>query len=401
MLKPFTILFLLLIGIQSSKAQTNFADSISHQNLQRHYILNLPPAYQETAQLPLVIFLHGGSGSAFTGQNFTQFTPFSNSENFIIVYPQGFAPSANGGFTWADGRGTSADNLGIDDVGFIQNLIDTLISNYSIDTNRIYLSGFSNGGFMTQRIACEMNDRLAAIASLGSTMDVNLLANCDPERPLPTLILTGTADPFVPYEGGPMQGNVPDIVSTFELVDFWANNNQCSTAADSLDVPDSNGTDNTTVTTFDLTGCACNASVRHIRINNGGHTWPGVELPDYEIIAGETNEDIHASEALWAFFQQFERCTDVTSNIKPIENPMENITIFPNPTTDYIQIESSTDIHQIDLLDWNGKKLLSQLIEDDSPTLSTLGLPSGQYLLRLITREGISLHQIAVFNTGG
>jgi len=281
--------------------------SIQHDGLQRKYIIHIPSSYDGTEAVPVIFVLHGGSGTVESVQNFTQMNPVSDREGFIVVYPQGYGQSGMGGFTWADGRGTSADRLGVDDVGFINSLIEEVKSEYTINRNKIYLTGFSNGAFMTQKIACEMNAQIAAIASLGSTMDVNLIETCSPGRPLPVLIINGTADPFVPYEGGPMDGDVPDIISTNALNDFWTDNNNCSTEVPPVDLPDSDQTDNSTATVFEFTNCSSDAIVKHFRINNGGHTWPGVENTNYERIAGETNEDIDASTEIWNFFDGFER----------------------------------------------------------------------------------------------
>ena len=115
-------------------AQVDVNATLMHQNLERHYIVHLPPAYNEADDLPVVVVLHGGSGSAESAKNFTQMNPVSDTHGFLAVYPQGYGPTTGGGFTWADGRGTSADNLGVDDVEFIHQLLDQLLLDYSIDS---------------------------------------------------------------------------------------------------------------------------------------------------------------------------------------------------------------------------------------------------------------------------
>ncbi|QLG45849.1 alpha/beta hydrolase family esterase [Costertonia aggregata] len=281
--------------------------TLIHQDNIREYILHIPPTYDGTAQVPLVIVLHGGGGTAESVQGFTQMNPVSDSNGFIVAYPQGFGPTQNG-FSWADGRETSATNMGIDDIGFIDKLLVELEENYAIDSHKIYICGFSNGGFMTQKIACETENKFAAMASLGSTIGSETLSQCNTSQKIPMAFIFGDLDPFVPYEGGTVANNPSPIEGIETLVDFWKTNNVCQTTNEPLDLPDLDMTDNATVTLFEYSDCACNADVLFYKVNNGGHTWPGVENVDYETIAWETNEDINASEVLWNFFDGYALC---------------------------------------------------------------------------------------------
>jgi polyhydroxybutyrate depolymerase len=315
----------------SSFAQTNIIDSLVHQTYQRKYTVHTPTGFTNTTPVSLVLMLHGGGGTMANAQGFTNLNSVSNTNGFLVVYPQGYGIIISGGFSWADGRGTSADIAGIDDLGFINKLLDTLIANYTIDTNKIYICGFSNGGFMTQRFACQLNQRYAAMASLGSIMDTTLFASCNPTRPIPMLFMLGTSDPFVPCNGGPMigSGSVTPIVGMDTLLNFWKTNNNCLASISPINLPDIDPTDTSTVTVFSFTNCSCNSDILFYRINGGGHTWPGVEIPSYEIVAGQTNEDIQASVELWNFFKAHTLCnTTVGINERSIR-PL--IKIYPNP----------------------------------------------------------------------
>ncbi len=283
--------------------------TLQHQGKERQFMVHLPDSYEDEISVPVVLVLHGGGGTMQDMQNFTQMDNYSDENGFIAVYPQGIASQLNG-FSWADGRNTIADQEGIDDVGFIDRLLDYLLSEYKVDQERVYVCGFSNGGFMTQRLACDLNDRFAAMGSLGSIMDVDLVNTCNPGRAIPMLLLTGTEDPFVPIEGGEMigSGNVKDIISMDELVAFWVGQNSCNPTVNMQELPDIVSVDQSTVTLFRYSSCDCAADVWYYRINGGGHTWPGVSLPLYEIIAGPTNRDIHASEELWKFFEDKRLC---------------------------------------------------------------------------------------------
>jgi polyhydroxybutyrate depolymerase len=347
MKRYFYILVILILTTELTFGQSIVIDSLEHQSFQRKYTIHQPQGFDNTSPTPVVLMLHGGGGTMQNAQPFTELNNTSNANGFLAVYPQGHTPVQNG-FSWADGRGTAADNAGIDDIGFINKLLDVLESGYSADPERIYICGFSNGGFMTQRLACQSNERFAAMASLGSIMDTMLISNCNPNRPKPMLLLLGTADPFVPYNGGEMigSGNVTPIVGMDTLVDFWKTNNGCTTANPPINLPDINTNDNSTVTVFEYTDCDCdNSIVKFYRINGGGHTWPGVPNPIYEIIAGPTNQDIHASDEIWDFFSQFELCNLVTG-IHDLEE-QERILIYPNPSSNilFIETKSNSTIH--------------------------------------------------------
>lgn len=380
------ILFLLLLslsGISHLIGQVNVIETLFYQNIQRNYIVHLPPGYSFDQAVPVVIVLHGGSGTYQNVQGFTQMNTVSNANGFLVVYPQG-AGVAPPGFSWADGRGTSADLDGIDDVGFIDRLIDTLNQDYLIDLDRIYVCGFSNGGFMTQRLGCELADRFAAIGSLGCSMDTSLHAQCQPSRPIPMVFVNGTADPFVPYGGGVMNGNVTPIVAVDTAVAFWVTNNQCQTAGDWELLPDVVTDDNSTAEVRDFTDCACQADVRFYRMINGGHTWPGVELPTQEPILGETNEDIQASVALWSFFKDHPFCTSTG-----IEQEAERTTImalFPNPASGWLTLRTEVEILALEVVNAWGQPCL--VVRSGDREVDVSRLQPGFYVLKVVTSSG-------------
>ncbi len=282
--------------------------TISYQNNTRKYILHIPSSYDGQSAFPLVVFLHGGGGNAQSAVNFTNFNQVSKSENFLMVYPQAFFEASPNSFVWADGRGLAPDILGIDDVGFIDRLVTALKEEYNINSKQVYLCGFSNGSFLTQRIAFEKNTQFAAIGTIGSTMAQSLYENGNPQRAIPQIFIFGTDDPFVPYEGGIVVGsNSLPIVGIEEAVDYWVAYNKCQNTLPPINLPDSNNSDNSTVSVFEYNNGTCSTSVKFYKINGGGHTWPGVKLPNLASF-GETNLDIFASQELWNFFERFELC---------------------------------------------------------------------------------------------
>jgi alpha/beta superfamily hydrolase len=256
------------------------------------------------------------------------------------------------------------------------------LANYNIDTNKIYICGFSNGGYMTQRFACEQNQRFAAMASLGSIMDTSLYSSCNPQRPIPMMFVIGTADPFVPFNGGVANGSgglVNQIINADTLVDFWKINNNCIQTNPPINLPDIDLTDNSTVTLFNFTNCACNSDVKFYRINGGGHTWPGVEIPLYEIIAGETNEDIQASVELWNFFNAHTLC-NITVGLED-QTIKPTIKIYPNParTELYLSI-SQTDKSEVSVSSLIGQVLIKT---HNLNIIDISNLPNGIYMITI------------------
>ena len=122
---------IILTGI-TTFAQQNIIDSLIHQGYQRNYTLHLPTSYNNSKSTPLVVFLHGGGGNALSAQRFTGFNQVSNQYSFLVAYPEAHYESKPNSFIWADGRNTAADKSGIDDIGFINKLLDTLIFDYNI-----------------------------------------------------------------------------------------------------------------------------------------------------------------------------------------------------------------------------------------------------------------------------
>lgn len=282
-------------------------ETFLHQGNQRRYILHIPDSFDGTTAAPLVIFLHGGGGNAESAQNFTNFNTVSDESGFIMAYPQAFFESTNDSYVWADGRGLAPDKVGIDDVDYINSLTISLLEEYNIDPSRVYLCGFSNGSFLTQRIAFESNELYAAMGTLGGTMSVSQFSNGNPGRAIPMMYVFGTEDPLVPYEGGLVSNN-PDfeeVVSVEAAVDFWIENNECDNALPPASLPDIVPNDNSTVTIYEYVDGINGSSVIFYRVEGAGHTWPGVAVPGQESL-GATNLDFLASRQLWQFFSKFE-----------------------------------------------------------------------------------------------
>jgi polyhydroxybutyrate depolymerase len=277
------------------------ARAIEQGPARRSYILFTPDAPRAPAGgWPLVVALHGGGGTAQQMMAFSRFNEIAAREGFAVAYPQGT------GRRWNDGRVfRGRGETDADDVGFIRAVVaDIAAKGPPLDRRRIFAAGISNGGFMSFRLACDAADVFAAVAPVTATMPADLGPRCQPSAPVAVLGINGTADPLVPYAGGHVRtlfGLRGEIWSTDRTIAFWAKRNACADPPDVRALADRDSDDGSRVVDITYARCA-GARVRLLRVEGGGHTWPGGTqyLPTAWI--GPTNRDIDASEAIWRFF---------------------------------------------------------------------------------------------------
>jgi polyhydroxybutyrate depolymerase len=268
--------------------------------IERTYRIYVPPSYDETKPAPLLLVFHGLGGDGKEMESATKFNDISGPRAFIVVYPDGYKSS------WSDGSGvTPAGRVGIDDVGFVSALIDKLTNELKIDTNRVYATGFSNGGMFVQRLSCEIPDKIAAIASVGGTMVVNISTRCNPERAVSVMHLHGTDDSIVPWEGGEVSGvgiSGWRILSVPDTIRKWVDINNCSSSSQ-----ENYKLDGGAYAGVELyTKCSDNTEVMLYALAGEKHNWPGVikriELP--EPSSHKSTRNIYAEEVIWGFFEK-------------------------------------------------------------------------------------------------
>ncbi|HCS39117.1 MAG TPA: hypothetical protein DIW44_05965 [Anaerolineaceae bacterium] len=256
----------------------------------RHYLLHVPDSYDPDVPTPLIISIHGFAEWPAHQAKISRWNDLADELGFIVVYPSG----TDFPLRW---RTTGLTNSPQDpelDVMFISDLIDKLASEYSIDPNRIYANGLSNGGGMSYLLACKMADRIAAIGSVAGayTYAPEL---CTPSRPVPMIAFHGDADPVVPYLGGPSRSFEIPFPSVPGWMQGWADRNQCQTA--SL-IPQEGE-----ISGIAWTDCSQNAEVTFYTITGGGHAWPGGDpIPAW--IVGYTSQAINTTRVMWQFFEQ-------------------------------------------------------------------------------------------------
>jgi len=300
--------FLICLPLFTAAQQTINA-SITHGGLERDYILYIPASYSPGTEVPLVFNFHGYTSNATVQMFYGDFRAIADNEGFIIVHPEGTLDN-NGTSHWNVGWGAST----VDDIGFTEALMDELIGTYSIDNNRIYSTGMSNGGFMSYQLACELSDRIAAIASVTGSMNIGWFNSCNPNHPMPVMEIHGTVDPTVSYSASSFTESIPDIM------DFWANFNNCNSNALVTAVPNTSTNDGCTAEHQLLENGDNGVSVELYKIIDGEHSWPGALFAN-----GVTNYDINASEKIWEFFNKYDIngliTTTSTSNITIEKSP--------------------------------------------------------------------------------
>ena len=336
----FTFLFIaLLLPALSLSAQQGEAINLSltHDGITRTYIMYVPQAYTGEEPWPLILSLHGYTGTAELQRLISNFEALADEEHFLLAYPQGLEiDDPSGGILPAlPPRGTGWNILdpdGPDDLGFMAALIDSIAAGFNVDSGLVFAAGHSNGGTLAYVMACELTGRIAAIASVGgpgTSPGLVPFFECDATAPTPVLHIHGTADAVVPYNGvNGLFASIPD------LVEGWGAFNGCSSGPVVTEIANTNLQDGSSVTLIQYLDCEQDAEVWHFRINGGGHWWPGsIDVPFFlESVFGKTNRDFDASREIWNFFTG----QPLTGAEERAVVPLATITAFPNPFEDNV-----------------------------------------------------------------
>lgn len=271
-------------------------ESIVVDDRKRTYIVHLPPQYKEGISLPLVFVLHGGGGNAKNAMNMAGMNSLADEEGFIVVYPTGSGRLKDKFLSWNDGLlKLYAAKQNIDDVKFFRRMIEKLKEKYNIDQNRIYSTGISNGGIMSYKLACELSDKIAAIAPVAASLDPKSKM---PDEPVSVIIFSGTADEHIPYYGGYGEKSKAKIdhKPVSYAVDFWVKNNGCSP------IPKREEFGSIIKETY--TGGRENTEVILYTIKGGGHSWPGGKEGLKYGNADPPTQEIGATKLIWEFFKK-------------------------------------------------------------------------------------------------
>jgi polyhydroxybutyrate depolymerase len=272
---------------------------------QRSYLVHLPPQYDSQTRLPLVIMLHPRSDYARQFEVYSGMSAKADREGFVVVYPNGTGDEADPALSWNAGFCCGYPLLhDLDDVGFIQKLLDQLLTQYAINPRKVFVAGWSNGGMLAYRLAAELPDRLAAIATDAASIGgqtkefIPYYTVPQPKDRLPVLVLHGRIDPVVPYAGGLNTMGDATFTSVRDSIAFWAEHNRCSEppAEEYLDI---RGIVRTT-----YAHCADDTNVVLYTVPDGGHVYFGGLQ---ELLTNLRSRNIYATDIIWDFFKDRER----------------------------------------------------------------------------------------------
>lgn len=359
----YLAVFMTLMSISYSNAQY-FTRSFSFGGTTRQYILYVPSTYDGSQPVPFVMALHG------LGDNMTNFKNINlkavaDTANFIFAIPQALVDQLSGSTAWNSGAGAFGItlNANVDDVGFLNALIDTVSAGYNINQARVYATGFSMGGFMSNRLACQLNNRIAAVASVSGTIGNGI--NCQPDHAVPVAHFHGTADATVAYSGNQFGKDAETLVA------YWVNNNGCDTMAIIDSLPDTKN-DGKTVIRYKYINGNFNSEVYFYKVIGGAHEWLSAA------------NDINYSVEIWNFFNRFE-WTFQPSGVGSLMDE-SRLSIFPNPAKSSCSIKLIDEpFDKVDVLDLSGRLISHEEFGKGTYThiLHTDLLAEGSYLVRV------------------
>lgn len=279
-------------------------------NLDRRYTVHVPPSYDGRAPLPVVIMLHGGGGTGRAAAIETGWSEKADRAGFLAVFPNAMPPDptkpssfARNPQLWNDGseRFYQGQNK-VDDVSFLNAMLDDLLARFAADRRRVFVTGFSNGASMAFRVGAELSGRIAAIAPVAGACWADSVKL---EQAVPMCYITGMADPLNPIEGG-----VPRLTSgtsdkvrakpkppVRESIQRWTKALGCPNTPSKIS--EANGVRS------EIYGPGRDgAEVAYITVEGLGHTWAGGKSLLPELMVGKTSEKLNATDFVWDFFSK-------------------------------------------------------------------------------------------------
>jgi polyhydroxybutyrate depolymerase len=290
-MKILIVLLALAGACSTALAQVS---SLVHKEEKRRYIVYTPPAYQnDTQPWPVVFNFHGGGMSMAEQMLYTGMNRAADRHRFIVVYPRGIKEDWNVGFGMPYLGGT-------DDVGFTEALLAKLKKDYRVDASRVYATGLSRGGFFALRLAAELPEQFAAVASVGGPTPEPLVQHHTKTGKVGVMLIHGTADQVVAYEG-----KASGYLSAMDSQRYWTRRNGLEAAPSrtrSIDTDRADGTELSYLEQGDG-----DTRVALVTVKDGGHTWPGADPFNVGLPIGKTTRDIDANELIWQFFSRHRR----------------------------------------------------------------------------------------------
>ena len=364
------IKLLLILALTTTLLNAQTSKTLVFGGLTRTYLEYVPAIYNGSTPVPIVLCLHG------LGDNMNNFFGIgmryvADTANFIVITPEARVDALAGGTAWNSGASYLGYQLSqtVNDVGFLNALLDTVIANYNIDQTRIYACGFSLGGFMCQRLACESTTRFAAIASVSGTKGTAL--TCNPSKQIPICHFHGTADGTIAYTGN-LYGNDPEV-----LVNYWVGFDNCNPTAVYTALPDL-AADGRTIDHYLYPNGNNGTDVEFYKVNGGAHEW--LFYP---------NNDISYTLEIWKFFMKYPK-GPASVNHSEIEN---NFEVYPNPASDYVTIKNYGKNKMVQIYNSSGQILYNNP-EYYGQKINTKQWSNGLYLLKYFDGNSVTSKKI-------
>ena len=369
------IILIFVLFYFHNKTQAQYIE-FEHDGIDRQYIYYEPVDLNE--QMPLVIVMHGFGGDANDIRNYSEMNQFANQYGFAVCYPRGTNDSEGYRF-WNVGYAFH-QNETVDDVGFLSELAGYLQLTHGLNPDYTFATGMSNGGEMCYMLACQAYDTFKAVAPVAGMILQDILDECDNSPPIPLFEIHGSQDSVTPISGDPNNndgwGAYPSIPFT---IDYFSEKNECTTVVTET-LPNTDTSDGSYVLSEKHLNGINNNEVWYYKVVGGGHDWPGAW----------GNMDINAGEEAWLFFQNHIDNTLSLPNFKDLEN---TIRVFPNPTSNVINIETNNRLELFEVILYNTLGVNLNLKSTDG-FLDVTHLNTGIYLLSIKTSKGTITKQI-------
>ena len=391
MKKIFTLLSTLLIMVSLVSAQLN-TRNLTWDGTERVYLEYVSSIYDSQEPTQVIFCLHG-LGDDMTNFYNIGFNEIVDTANGIVIVPQALDAEVpmlgSVGYCWNAGVGAVVPMLGeiilnqdVDDTGFLTAILDSLENNYNIDTERVYFVGFSLGGFMCNRMASDISDRITAIASVSGTY--GLYYTPEPFQNIDVIHIHGTADETIGYDEGMMviegYGEIDAGMGAQELVDFWVNYNNCSEVPVYYQYPDTEA-DGFTFERYIYMNGDNESTVAHIKVNEGTHTW-------YYTPAN----DVDYRNEIWRFFKN--QFLFSTENESIVAN--QEVNVYPNPANDFVYFTCAETISKIEVYNLIGSKVISKKINTNQVRLNLSELNAGLYIVRIFNGNKVTDRKLTV-----
>ncbi len=392
MIIKYTITCVIILNFLC-QAQQTIDSTLTHADVHREYLMYIPATYSDDTPSALLINFHGLNQRMEEFIRIADFRAIADSTGIILVYPQGLPSRRDGNSRWNCGNPHDA----ADDIGFIGALIDTISAIYNIDGARVYASGYSNGGYMCQAVACFLSDRIAAIAPVKGSMRSFTPFTGDPHHPTAVLMINNVGDEKITYEGTPENLAIPEVIQ------YWVNYNNCDPDANTIRLDDIDEDDG--------------IEVDHI-IYSGGDNGVNVELLLELVNINDMRDDGHfypkssprspwyfdSPTEVWQFLSKY----DINGLIDPDEiefsDESENLEfrlmqIFPNPfnqSTSFLFNLKSPGNVRLAVYDFHGCEvavLHNKMMSAGSHfvNLTAFDLPSGVYFSKLSSNNTVQI----------